>query len=82
MYSNAFKDYLSTTSSIATIKFVVFLVGLIVVFLAIWMPYLGSLSSRIFRTKGMLNMIPEEIIGNNVLLRRMFVNPDLQQAIK
>jgi hypothetical protein len=38
--------------------------------------------NKIFRTKGMLNMIPMEIINKNESLKTLFISGDLLQAVK
>ena len=35
---------------------------ILIVFVFLWVPYLDNLSVKIWRTKGMLSMIPMEII--------------------
>lgn len=58
-------DYLSSEASFELIKCIVFIIFLILNHVFFWIPYQGSLNNKIWRTKGMLNMIPIEIIIRN-----------------
>ena len=51
-------------------------------FLCIWTPYLNKLSLKIWKTKGMLNMIPQDIIKKNVVLEEHILSKNILQAIK
>lgn len=62
-------DMLDDMSRIETIKFLVFLFIALLIFVIVWYPYLKSLNNKIWRTKGMLNMIPMDIIMRNERLR-------------
>ena len=44
----------------------VFFIMIFIIFMGIYIPYLKNLSNRIWRTKGMLNMIPMDILKNNL----------------
>ena len=64
-------DFLSYQNQIEEIKFSIYMVIMLLVFIFFWTPYLNNLSKQIWRTKvfknmtlnqGMLNMIPMEII--------------------
>lgn len=81
-YLNAFQAYIDGAANFEKFKFAIFLVGLFLVFILIWVPYLRNLSNKIFRTKGMLNMIPMEIISKNENLKNLFISGDLLQAVK
>eukprot|EP01017_Pseudomicrothorax_dubius_P031785 TRINITY_DN4093_c0_g1_i1.p1 TRINITY_DN4093_c0_g1~~TRINITY_DN4093_c0_g1_i1.p1 ORF type:complete len:786 (+),score=179.07 TRINITY_DN4093_c0_g1_i1:207-2564(+) len=82
LYNQNFNNYLDFRLLIARITFVLFIVFVIIVFLIVWGPYLGSLSSKIWRTKGMLNMIPMELITKNETLKAKFLTGDLLQAVR
>lgn len=69
---SAFKDYMKQFEKIEKIKFSVFIVGMCIVFVFIWYPYQQSLNVKIWRTKGMLNMIPMEIITKHANLKAAF----------
>jgi len=81
-FIDAFEDYIDETADLERLKFAVFIIGLVVVFCFIWIPYLRNLSNKIFRTKGMLNMIPMDIISKNESLKNLFISGDLLQAVK
>lgn len=55
-------DFLSYSDSIEQMKFSIYLVLMFAAFIFCWTPYLNNLSKQIWRTKGMLNMIPMDII--------------------
>ena len=55
---------------------------MITVFIFGWSPYLKNLNVKIWRTKGMLNMIPMEILQKNDNLKEKFMSGDLLQAVK
>jgi len=47
------------------LKLLIFFLIIVVIFLGVWIPYIKTLMKKIWRTKGMLNMIPLNIICNN-----------------
>jgi hypothetical protein len=61
-FTTIITDYLREEEQVETIKFSCLLVFLLFVFVVIWIPYHSSLSKQIWRTKGMLNMIPLDVI--------------------
>jgi len=81
-FDSSFEDYLKFILVIEKIKFVAFLTCLLVIFLFLWVPYLKRLSMKIFRTKGMLNMIPMDIISKSEQLKYMFTSGSLLNAVK
>ncbi len=54
--------YVNENNKIDEIKFSVFVVIVFFIFVLFWIPYLISLRKKIWSTKGMLNMIPIDII--------------------
>jgi hypothetical protein len=62
-------------------KLGIFFLCIIIIFLFLWIPYLNTLMQKIWRTKGMLNMIPMSIIKNNQDLYDQFTNKTLEKAI-
>lgn len=82
LFITVFEDYINETTNLERLKFAIFLVGLFLTLAFIWLPYLRNLSNKIFRTKGMLNMIPMEIISKNENLKNLFIQGDLLQAVK
>lgn len=53
-----------------------------VCFFVIWIPYLSKVKKKIWRVKGMLNMIPMDIIANNENLKVALISDDITQAVK
>lgn len=76
------QQYLSSSLQIDEIKFSVFIVVIFAIFIFIWTPYLRNLKNKIWRTKGMLNMIPIDIIKENDKLKKAFTSGDILQAVK
>lgn len=58
------------------------IVVLLLVIIFIWRPYIANLNSNIWRTKGMLSMIPMDVILANDALRSAMLNGDLMKAVK
>lgn len=65
IFSTNFKSYLGLIKGEDTIVFSIGIAGLAIFFLFIWLPFLKKLSKKIWSTKGMLNIIPLEIITRN-----------------
>lgn len=82
VFLNNLKSYLDYQDNIEKIKFSIFIIFMVVVFVLIWMPYLKNLNTKIWRTKGMLNMIPMDIISKNENLKNAFISGDILQAVK
>ena len=57
-------------------------VFLIFLYIVVWNPYLNNLNNNIWRTKGMLGMIPMRAIQNNNALEKAIIEGDLIQAVK
>lgn len=74
---NSAKNYLSSNLQIDEIKFSVFIVVIFAIFIFVWTPYLRNLKNKIWRTKGMLNMIPIDIIKENDKLKKAFTSGDI-----
>ena len=55
---------------------------IIFIFVGVWAPYLKNLSRKIWNTKGMLNMIPLDIIRNNAVLEEHILAKDIISAVK
>lgn len=71
-FVDGMKEYMKEFEKTEKIKFSVFIVGMFIIFVFIWHPYLQSLNIKIWRTKGMLNMIPMEIITKHQNLKQAF----------
>lgn len=74
--------FMNDQGTIEKIKFSVFILLIFFVFFLIWTPYLKNLNQKIWRTKGMLNMIPMDIISKNENLKYAFISGDILQAVK
>jgi len=77
-----FDDYLDYIDTVSKVKFSIFIVAIFFIFFVIWSPYLRRLKEKIFRTKGMLNMIPMNIITKNENLKNVFIQGNILQAVK
>lgn len=82
VFVNNFSNFTDGQRSIEKIKFIVFILILSFVFCVIWIPYLGKVKKKIWRVKGMLNMIPMDIIANNENLKVSLISDDITQAVK
>lgn len=78
---NAF-DFLDYHMMTEKIKFSIYIVFVAFVFAFIWSPYLNRLSQEIWRTKGMLSMIPIDIMTRNENLKSAFLANDFLFAVK
>jgi hypothetical protein len=54
---------------IVAISGVLLAVTMVVCYKIVWLPYLGELNKKIWRTKGLLNLIPMRIVKNNDMLK-------------
>lgn len=82
LFVDNLNSYMSSEENIEKIKFSIFIIMIFFVFLFIWTPYLRNLNTKIWRTKGMLNMIPMDIISKNENLKNAFISGDILQAVK
>ncbi|KRX03001.1 hypothetical protein PPERSA_04796 [Pseudocohnilembus persalinus] len=64
------------------IKFSCLIVVVFIVFFFAWMPYLKSLNKKIWMTKGILGMIPIDVILKNKLLLEAFMKGDIIRAVR
>jgi hypothetical protein len=81
-YNIAFTEYLNSQLTVDRVKFTIFILLCIVIFGVMWLRYLKGLNDKIFRTKGMLNMIPMDIINKNENLKTLFFSENILQAVK
>jgi ABC-type bacteriocin/lantibiotic exporter with double-glycine peptidase domain len=68
-----------------TIDLVIMVLGICVVFvvcLFVWRPYIENLNNNIWRTKGMLSMIPMQVILENEGLKQAMTSGQLMQSVK
>jgi len=82
LFLSDFNSYLNDQINIENIIFAIFMIMIFIVFLFIWIPYLNNLNTKIWRTKGMLNMIPMEIISKNENLKKAFISGEILEAVK
>lgn len=47
----------------------VMLLILFILYKSVWLPYLRELNQKIWRTKGLLNLIPMRIVKTNEMLK-------------
>ena len=64
--TNTIYDYLSK------VIFALWVAALIAIGFYLWFGYLNGMKMRIWRTQGMLSMIPFEIISSNPKMREVF----------
>ena len=81
-YMVYFTMYFKTIYNIQRVKFGVFIIALFLLLIFVWMPYLTRLTRQIFRTKGLLNMIPMTILQKNKSLRETFTSNAILNAVK
>ena len=65
--------YFDKVLLIEFIKMLCFIIGLIVAFVLIFVPFLNQLKIKIWQTRGMLNMIPTKLLLNNDNLKEQFL---------
>lgn len=53
------------------------IIFMLIIFCCCWRPYLKNLNKDIWRTKGMLSMIPMKVIKENNALKDAIVNENL-----
>lgn len=77
-----FENYLGDVRVIDKVKFSIFIILAVLFFIFIWLPYKRGLDKKIFRTKGMLKMIPIDIIMRDENLKNRFLHGNILQAVK
>lgn len=60
----------------------IFIGMLVLCWRLLWGPYLSELNLKIWRTKGLLNLIPMRIITANDLLKNEFTSGQLEKAVR
>jgi hypothetical protein len=51
-------------------------------YVILWLPHLKDLNIKVWRTKGMLNLIPMSIISNTERLKNEFTSGQLERAVR
>ena len=75
-------NYLDSNIVINKINFSFFVIFIFLIFIFVWIPFMTNLKNNILRTKGMLNMIPMELILNNERLRNTFKTGGILKMVK
>ena len=81
-FVSSFGNYLDDYLNIERVRFTLFIIGSCFIFFFVWSPYLKKVSNNIWRTKGMLNMIPMDVITRNERLKDLFTSGELLQAVQ
>ncbi len=81
-FYNCFINFIDGQKNTEKIKFSVLMILLGVILFIVWIPYLSKIKEKIWRVKGMLNMIPMDIIGNNENLKNSLISEDIAAAVK
>ena len=76
------QNYLNGVSTLEKLEFAIYIGVVLLIFAYLWFKYLENLSVKIWRTKGMLNMIPMDLISKNDVLKSKFISGDLLRAVK
>ena len=82
MFYDKLNSYIKQVFVVELLIVILGIVVLLLVCLFIWRPYVANLNSNIWRTKGMLSMIPMEVILANDSLRTAMLSGDLMKAVK
>ena len=67
-------NYLDTVNTQHDIKFSLFVIFLLLVFIIIWVNMLNSLNTEIFRAKGVFNILPTYVLNNSKLIKDINTN--------
>ena len=73
---------MSTSMLVLVITGCTFLLLLLLVWRLVWLRYLDELNIKIWRTRGLLNLIPMRIISDNELLKKEFTSGQLEKAVR
>lgn len=82
----SFHDKTNTYNNyVFTIDLVIMILGICILFVVsifVWRPYIENLNNNIWRTKGMLSMIPMQVILDNENLKQAMTSGQLMQSVK
>jgi len=81
-YTEGYASYNDDMLNISRIWFSLAVCYLIFTGVFLFYPYMRRLRDDIWRTKGMLNMIPVEVISENENLRHLFTSDELTKAVQ
>lgn len=82
LFIDNLKDYRNLMLICGISALVVNIMVLVIVIVFIWNPYLNELNNTMIRTRGMLNMIPMEIIIKTPNLKAEIVGGELLKAVR
>jgi|JI6StandDraft_1071083.scaffolds.fasta_scaffold05710_10 hypothetical protein len=75
-------DSMQQTRQMISIKFAIFIILLLGLFVAAWLPFLRKLNSKVWMTKGMLNMIPLNLVSSNSKLKGQLITGSILNSVK
>lgn len=81
-YVHGATDFLDYSLMTEKVKYSIYILFVAFVFLFLWTPYLNRLNQDIWRTKGMLNMIPLRMMSRNENLKAAFSSNNILLAVK
>jgi len=81
-FLESFGDFIDNTVNLSKLKYGIFLLILLLVFFVVWIPYKTTLMEKIFKTKGMLKMIPIELITKDENIKAVFFGGNILKAVK
>ena len=81
-FESSFSSYSTNMVRYNVIIIIAAVIFLFLIFCCCWRPYLNNLNKDIWRTKGMLSMIPTTVIKSNKALEDAIINGDLIEAVK
>jgi len=81
-YTKGYTDYNDKMLNISRIWFSLVVFYLVFTGVFLYYPYMRRLRDDIWRTKGMLNMIPMELIYENENLSHLFTSDELTKAVQ
>ena len=81
-YNVSFQKFLDKSIMLDKVKFAIFIILLFFVFVVLWHPYKKELNDKIYKTKGMLKMIPIDIISKDENLKNTFLSGNILQAVR
>lgn len=80
--TNSLNSTISTSFVVIVASGGSFMLVLILCWRILWSGYLSELNIKIWRTKGLLNLIPMRIITSNDLLKNEFTSGQLENAVR
>lgn len=81
-FSVGFGEYLQQAQQTSSIKFSLFIILLLGMFVLAWLPFLRGLNRKIWMTKGMLSMIPLSMVSSNEKLKEQLISGSILNSVK